>query len=223
MRVLVCEDEELMAELVRQALAEEGLEVDVVRTGERAVDAARGASYDLVLLDVMLPGLDGFATCRRLRERGSGVPVLMLTARGDVDDRVAGLDAGADDYLPKPFSLAELLARVRALLRRGPASFGSRIAVGELELDLAAATLRRRGVRVELAPRELAVLEQLMRRPGQVVTRELLLDRAWPETSQTQSNVLEAVVRRLREKVDRPFGSSSIETVRGAGYRLAAS
>jgi two-component system, OmpR family, response regulator len=220
MRVLVCEDEELMAELVRQALDEEGHEVDVVASGERAIDAAARSAYDLVLLDVMLPGLDGFATCRRLRERGIGVPVLMLTARDAVDDRVRGLDSGADDYLGKPFSLAELLARVRALLRRGPADLRGRIAVGELEVDTARSTARRAGATIQLTAREIAVLELLMREHGRVVTREQILEHAWPEGADPRSNVIDVLVRRLREKVDRPFGTTSLETVRGLGYRL---
>jgi two-component system, OmpR family, response regulator len=220
MRVLVCEDEELMAELVRQALDEEGHEVDVVASGERAIDAAARSAYDLVLLDVMLPGLDGFATCRRLRERGMGVPVLMLTARDAVDDRVRGLDSGADDYLGKPFSLAELLARVRALLRRGPADLRGRIAVGELEVDTARSTARRAGATIQLTAREIAVLELLMREHGRVVTREQILEHAWPEGADPRSNVIDVLVRRLREKVDRPFGTTSLETVRGLGYRL---
>jgi two-component system, OmpR family, response regulator len=220
MRVLVCEDEDLMAELVGQALTEEGHDVEVVASGERAIDAVMQNAYDLVLLDVMLPGLDGFATCRRLRDRGSGVPVLMLTARDDVDDRVRGLDSGADDYLGKPFSLAELLARVRALLRRGPADFGGRIAVGDLELDTAASTVRRAGSRIDLTVRELAVLELLMREHGRVVSRDQILENAWPRGADHRSNVIDVIVGRLRDKIDRPFNAASIETVRGRGYRL---
>jgi two-component system OmpR family response regulator len=220
MRVLVCEDEELMAELLHQALVEEGHAVDVVGSGERAIDAARTSAYDLVLLDVMLPGMDGFTTCRRLREHGAGMPVLMLTARDDVDDRVRGLDSGADDYLGKPFSLAELLARVRALLRRGPADFGGRVAVGDLQLDVATATAHRAGARIALTAREGAVLELLMREHGRVVTRDQILEHAWPEGADHRSNVIDVLVGRLREKVDRPFGAASIETVRGRGYRL---
>jgi two-component system OmpR family response regulator len=220
MRVLVCEDEGLMAELVRQGLAEEGHDVEVVTSGERAIDAIMQSVYDLVLLDVMLPGLDGFATCRRLRDRGSGVPVLMLTARDDVDDRVRGLDSGADDYLGKPFSLAELLARVRALLRRGAADFAGRVAVGDLELDTATSTARRAGSRIDLTARELAVLELLMREHGRVVSRDQILEHGWPHGADHRSNVIDVIVGRLRDKVDRPFNAASIETVRGLGYRL---
>jgi two-component system OmpR family response regulator len=216
MRVLVTEDESVMASLVSQALAEEGHDVDVVSTGERAIDAVREVSYDLVLLDVMLPGLDGFSTCRRMRERGAGMPVLMLTARDDVDDRVRGLDAGADDYLCKPFSLAELLARARALLRRGPADFGARVAVGDLVLDTGALTLSRAGVAVALTPRECAVVELLMRERGRIVPRERIVAKAWPDGDVHRSNVLEVLVRRIREKA----GADTIQTVRGVGYRM---
>jgi two-component system OmpR family response regulator len=216
MRVLVTEDETVMANLVRQALSEEGHDVEVVASGERAIDAVRESSYDLVLLDVMLPGLDGFATCRRIRERGAGMPVLMLTARDDVDDRVRGLDAGADDYLCKPFSLDELLARVRALLRRGPADFGARVALGDLVLDAGTLTLWRAGVGVELSPRECAVVELLMRERGRIVPRDRIVAQAWPRDEEPRSNVLEVMIRRIREKL----GAETIQTVRGVGYRI---
>jgi two-component system OmpR family response regulator len=216
MRVLVTEDETVMANLVRQALSEEGHDVELVASGERAIDAVRESSYDLVLLDVMLPGLDGFATCRRMRERGAGMPVLMLTARDDVHDRVRGLDAGADDYLCKPFSLDELLARVRALLRRGPADFGARVALGDLVLDAGTLTLWRAGVGVELSPRECAVLELLMRERGRIVPRDRIVAQAWPRDEEPRSNVLEVLIRRIREKT----GADTIQTVRGIGYRI---
>jgi two-component system OmpR family response regulator len=216
MRVLVTEDETVMANLVSQALTEEGHDVRVVGSGERAIDAVRESSYDLVLLDVMLPGLDGFSTCRRMRERGAGMPVLMLTARDDVDDRVRGLDAGADDYLCKPFSLDELLARVRALLRRGPADFGARVALGDLVLDAGTLTLWRAGVGVELSPRECTVLELLMRERGRIVPRDRIVANAWPRDEEPRSNVLEVLIRRIREKI----GTDSIQTVRGVGYRI---
>jgi len=219
-RLLVTEDEPEMAVLLRTALEEAGYEVHVVETGERAVDAVASGHYDAIVLDVMLPGLDGFATCARIRGRGVGAPVLMLTARAAVDDRVRGLDAGADDYLAKPFSLAELLARVRALLRRGPAHVDERIAVGALELDGRELVARRGGRTVELTPREYALLELMMRHAGQVVTRDEILRRAWDDESEPHSNVIEVLVNRLRAKVDRPFGVDQIETVRGLGYRL---
>jgi two-component system OmpR family response regulator len=186
------------------------------------MDALREDDYDLVLLDVMLPRLDGFATCRRMRERGETLGILMLTARDDVEDRVRGLDAGADDYLCKPFSLEELLARVRAFERRGPAGFGPRIAVGALVLDSARLVLWRDDARIDLTRRECAVLEALMREPGRVVSRERIVAHAWPDGADHRSNVLEVLIRRIREKIDRPFGTDSIQTVRGLGYRLDA-
>jgi two-component system OmpR family response regulator len=211
-----------MAILLRAALEEAGYDVDVAASGERAVDAVGGTHYDAVVLDVMLPGLNGFETCRRIRARGIGSPILMLTARAAVDDRIRGLDAGADDYLPKPFSLEELLARVRAAERRGPAGFGSRIAVGPLVLDADALILTRDGARIELTPRESAVLEALMRDAGRVVRRERIYAHAWPDGADHRSNVLEVLIRRLREKIDRPYGTDSIQTVRSLGYRLDA-
>jgi two-component system OmpR family response regulator len=220
MRVLVTEDEPEMAALLQMALEEAGYGVDLAATGERAVDAVARTQYDAIVLDVMLPALDGFATCRRIRARGVGTPILMLTARAGVRDRVTGLDAGADDYLPKPFSLEELLARVRALLRRGPARAEGRIAVGDLSLEVCALVARRRAATIELTPREAAILELLMERPGQIVTRDEMLRRAWDGEPEPQSNVIEVLVNRLRQKVDRPFALDQIETVRGVGYRL---
>jgi two-component system OmpR family response regulator len=217
--VLVTEDDARMAGLLGQALAEADHEVRVVASGERAIDALREDAYDLVLLDVMLPRLDGFATCRRMRDRGATMPILMLTARDDVEDRVRGLDAGADDYLCKPFSLEELLARVRAVERRGD-GYAPRIAAGPLLLDTAALALWRDGERIDLTPRECAVVEALMREAGRVVRRERILAHAWPEGSDHRSNVLEVLIKRIREKIDRPYGTDSIVTVRGLGYRL---
>lgn len=218
--MLVVDDDVTMAQLVEQALVEEGHDVERARDGETAVDAVRGTAYDLVLLDVMLPGLDGFGTCARLRRLGASMPILMLTARDDVDDRVQGLDAGADDYLCKPFSLNELLARVRALLRRGPADFGARLQVGELTIDSAALVVWRRGKRIDLTPREFAIVELLMRNSGHAIERHTILERAWPDAPDHRSNVIEVLVRRIREKIDAPFGTDTIETVRGIGYRL---
>lgn len=209
-----------MARLVSQALTEEGHDVDLVTTGERAIDAIRETVYGLLLLDVMLPGLDGFATCRRMRARGATMPVLMLTARDDVDDRVRGLDAGADDYLCKPFSLDELLARVRALLRRGPGEFGSCVALGDLVLDSRSLVVWRGGVRIDLTLRECAIVELLVREQGRIVPRDRILERAWPEGVDHRSNVIEVLIKRIREKIDRPFGVNSIETIRGVGYRM---
>jgi two-component system, OmpR family, response regulator len=222
MRVLVTEDDATMAGLLGQALTEADHDVRIVGSGERAIDALREEDYDLVLLDVMLPRQDGFATCRRMRERGATMGILMLTARDDVEDRVRGLDAGADDYLCKPFSLDELLARVRAAERRGGVGYGARIAVGALMLDTDALALWRDGARIDLTPLECAVLEALMRDPGRIVRRERILAQAWPDGADHRSNVLEVLIRRLREKIDRPFGTDSIQTVRGLGYRLDA-
>ena len=222
MRVLVTEDDARMASLLGQALTEADHEVRVVGSGERAIGALDEDAYDLVLLDVMLPGLDGFGTCRRIRQRGETIGILMLTARDDVEDRVRGLDAGADDYLCKPFSLDELLARVRAFERRGPGGFGPRISVGELVLDAAALVLWREGTRIDLTRREAAVLEVLMRDAGRIVRRERIFVHAWPDGADHRSNVLEVLIRRIREKIDRPFGTHTIQTVRGLGYRIDA-
>jgi two-component system, OmpR family, response regulator len=220
MRVLVVEDDAKMAAAIRRGLRFEGLVVDVASGGEQALRMAGATEYDAVVLDVMMPGLDGFETCRRLRANGVWVPVLMLTARHSVEDRVRGLDGGADDYLTKPFSLAELLARLRALARRGPVERPSVLEVGELRLDPATREVRRGDTQVELSAREFGLLETFMRRPGQVFTQLQLLESAWDLGYEQRSNVVEVYVRYLREKIDRPFGVSSIETVRGVGYRL---
>ena len=222
MRVLIVEDEPKMAALVRRALVEEGHPADVVPRGEDAVWLAALHPYDAIVLDVMLPGLSGFETCRRLRNGGIWTPVLMLTARDAVEDRVAGLDAGADDYLPKPFSLAELLARLRALARRGGVERPTELVVGDLRLDPGSRRVWRGNSEIELSPKEFALLETFMRRPGQVLSRLQLLEHAWDFAYEHRSNVVDVYVRYLREKVDRPFGASSIETVCGAGYRLSA-
>lgn len=220
MRVLIVEDQPKMAGLVRRGLVEEGHGADVAEKGEDAVWMADAHPYDAIVLDVMLPGLDGFETCRRLRSAGVWTPVLMLTARDSVDDRVAGLDSGADDYLTKPFSLAELLARLRALARRGVVERPTEIAVGDLRLDPAARRAWRGDAEIALSPKEFALLEVFMRRPGQLLTRLQLLEHAWDFAYEHRSNVVDVYIRYLREKIDRPFGRVSIETVRGAGYRL---
>ena len=222
MRVLVVEDEIKMASLIRRGLREEGLAADVAIKGEDALWMAQGSSYDAIVLDVMLPGLDGFEVCRRLREESVWAPVLMLTARDSVEDRVAGLDGGADDYLVKPFSFSELLARLRALARRGPIERATRLRAGDLELDPAAHRVRRGEQEIDLSAKEFALLEIFMRRPGEVLSRYALLEHAWDFHYENRSNVVDVYVRYLREKVDRPFGVESIETVRGAGYRLRA-
>jgi two-component system, OmpR family, response regulator len=220
MRVLVVEDEVKMAGLIRRGLVEEGYAADVASSGEDAIWMAQAHPYDAIVLDVMLPRLSGYETCRTLRNAGVWAPVLMLTARDAVEDRVAGLDVGADDYLTKPFSFAELLARLRALARRGGVERPAELEVGDLRLDPAARRAWRGKVEIQLSPKEFALLETFMRRPGQVLSRLQLLEHAWDFAYENRSNVIDVYVRYLREKVDRPFGASSIETVRGVGYRL---
>jgi two-component system OmpR family response regulator len=220
MRVLVVEDEVKMAGLLKRALEEEGYAVDVAARGEDALWLGTENPYDAIVLDLMLPDLDGFEVSRKLREAGRWSPVLMLTARDAVADRVAGLDAGADDYLTKPFSFAELLARLRALMRRGAGERPSVLRVGHLELDPARRTVSRDGTSIDLTAREFALLEYLMRHPGEVLTRTQLIEHVWDFAYEGDSNVVDVYIRYLRNKVDRPFGSVSIRTVRGAGYRL---
>jgi two-component system OmpR family response regulator len=220
MRVLLVEDDVRMAAALRRALRGEGIVTDVAAGGEEALRLARSREPDAVVLDVMLPDIDGFETCRRLRAEGVWSPIIMLTARDAVEDRVRGLDQGADDYLTKPFSLAELLARLRALVRRGPAQRPTVMEAGDLRLDPATRRVWRGDREVELSAREFALLEAFMRRPEQVLSQDQLLDAAWDLGYEHRSNVVEVYVRYLREKIDRPFGVRSIETVRGIGYRL---
>jgi two-component system OmpR family response regulator len=216
----VVEDKVKLATLLSRGLRKEGLSADVSTTGEDAIWMAAATPYDAVILDVMLPGIDGFETCRRLRSEGVWAPVLMLTARQSIDDRVAGLDSGADDYLTKPFSLRELLARLRALMRRGAAERPAVLAVGDLQLDPASRRVWRGEAEISLSHKEFALLEALMRRAGQVLSRLDLLEAAWDQSYENRSNIVDAYVRRLREKIDRPFRAQTLETVRGAGYRL---
>jgi two-component system, OmpR family, response regulator len=218
--VLIVEDDARMAAAIRRGLRFEGLVADIAAGGEQALRMVGATDYDAIVLDVMLPDVDGFETTRRLRAGGIWVPVLMLTARHAVEDRVRGLDGGADDYLTKPFSLAELLARLRALTRRGPVERPSVLEVGDLRLDPATREVWRGKQEIELSAREFALLETFMRRPGQVFTQLQLLEAAWDLGYEQRSNVVEVYVRYLREKIDRPFGVRSLETVRGAGYRL---
>lgn len=222
MRLLVVEDEPKLAALVARGLREEGYAVDVTARGEDALWMAHAAQYDAILLDVMLPGADGFAVCRRLRSESVWSPILMLTARDAVGDRVAGLDAGADDYLPKPFAFDELLARVRSLVRRAPKERPTVLEVGSLRLDPAAHRAWRGDVELDLSPKELALLEVFMRSPGHVLTQAQLLDAAWDLAFERRSNVVAVYIRYLRDKIDRPFGCASLETIRGVGYRLRA-
>ena len=220
MRVLIVEDEPKMAALIRRGLGEDGLAADVAPSAEDALWMAQATAYDAIVLDVLLPGIDGIEACRRLRDAHVWSPVLMLTARDGVEDRVAGLDAGADDYLVKPFSLAELLARLRALARRGPVQTPAVLEAGGLRLDPATRRVWRGDVEIALSTKEFALLETFVRRAGQVLSRFQLLESAWDQGYENRSNVIDVYVRYLREKVDRPFGRRSIETVRGAGYRL---
>jgi two-component system OmpR family response regulator len=220
MRVLVVEDEVKLAGLIRRGLREEGVLADVAIKGEDALWMAESTGYDVVVLDVMLPGMDGFETCRRLRGDGVRTPILMLTARDAVEDRIAGLDTGADDYLTKPFDFGELLARLRALARRGPAERAAVLRVGDLELDPASRRVRRGDTDIELSTKEFQLLEVFMSNPGTVLSRFQLLEGAWDTDYEHRSNVIDVYVRYLREKIDRPFGVETIETVRGAGYRL---
>jgi len=222
MRVLVVEDEKKLGELLRRGLREEGYAADLADRGEEALWMARAVPYDAIVLDVMLPGTDGFEICRRLRRDGVWTPVLMLTARDGVDDRVVGLDAGADDYLTKPFSFEELLARLRALTRRAPVERPPVLEVDDLRLDPAAHRAWRGDRELDLSAKEFALLEVFMRRPGQALFRLQLLDGAWDMTFESRSNVIDVYVRALRDKVDRPFGCASFQTVRGVGYRLRA-
>ena len=211
-----------MAAALRRGLRYEGIVADVAGLGIQAVGMARATDYDAIVLDVMLPDIDGFETCRRLRAEGRWAPIVMLTARDAVEDRVRGLDQGADDYLTKPFSLAELLARLRALVRRGHAARPVVYEAGDLRLDPATRQVWRGDTEIALSAREFALLETFMRRPNRVLSRFELLEHAWDYDYDNRSNVIDVYVRYLREKIDRPFGRASLETVRGAGYRLRA-
>jgi two-component system OmpR family response regulator len=220
MRFLIVEDDLRLARVLKRGLAADGHAVDLAVTGEHALARAWSTQYDAIVLDVQLPGDDGFAVCSAFREAAVSSPVLMLTARDSVEDRVRGLDSGADDYLTKPFSFAELSARLRALGRRSTQVLPAVLEAGGLRLDPATMLAYRGEVTIKLSAREYALLEALMRRAGQVVTRYELLAHAWDARFEHRSNVVDVYVRYLREKIDRPFGADSIETVRGAGYRF---
>nr|WP_246415940.1 response regulator transcription factor [Nocardioides luti] len=219
---MVAEDDRRLAALLEQTLVEAGWDVEVVHDGTAAYGRALpgGLAYDVLLLDWMLPGTDGLAVCRRLRELGVLTPVLMLTARADVRDRIDGLDAGADDYLPKPFDLDELLARLRALVRR--TSYGEEVVVevDDLVVDPGSRTVRRAGTAIELSAREFDILHLLVARAGRVVSRYTILDEVWDGETDLSSNVIDVHLAAIRAKIDRPFGTSTITTVRGAGYRV---
>jgi two-component system, OmpR family, response regulator len=220
MRVLVVEDEVELASLIRKGLREEGLLADVAVKGEDALWMAASSPYDVVTLDARLPGIDGFDVCRRLRNDDVRTPILMLTALADVGDLIAGLDGGADDYLVKPFDFGELVARLRALARRGPVERDIVLRVAGIELDPASRRVRRGGQEIRLSMKEFQLLEVFMRNPDQVLSRYQLLEGAWDREYEHQSNVIDVYVRYLREKLDRPLGADSFETVRGVGYRL---
>lgn len=222
MRLLIVEDEPKLAGLLRRGLQEEGHAADVAACGEDALWMARARSYDAIVLDVMLPDLDGFAVCRMLRDVEIWTPVLFLTARDALDDRVGGLDAGGDDYLVKPFSFPELLARLRAVTRRSPVERPTILEVGSLRLDPAARRAWRGETELLLSAKEFALLEAFMRRPDQALSRNALLEAAWDMAYENRSNVIDVYVRYLRKKIDRPFSCSSLETVRGVGYRLSS-
>jgi two-component system OmpR family response regulator len=219
-RVLVVEDEVKMAGLLKRGLEEEGYAVDMAADGPNAVWAASESDYAAIVLDVMLPGFDGYEVCRRIRAAGRWAPVIMLTARSAVDDRIRGLDVGADDYLTKPFSFSELAARVRALIRRGVTERPTIVTVGDLRLDPAARQAWRGESELPLTPKEWALLELFMRHPGEVLTRTRVLSHVWDFAYDGTSNVVDQYVGYLRRKVDKPFGREDIETVRGIGYRL---
>jgi len=221
-RMLVVEDEPKLADLLERGLGEDGHVVDVASTGTDALWMARVVSYDAIVLDVMLPGRDGFTVCAELREAGVWSPVLMLTARDAVEDRVAGLDSGADDYLTKPFSFPELNARLRALVRRTPIARPAMLEVGGLRLDPATRRAWHGIVELDLSAKEFALLEAFMRRPGEALSRLHPIERAWDMGYEPRSNVVDVYVRYLREKLDRPFGTHLLETVRGVGYRLSS-
>jgi len=220
MRILIVEDETKMARAIKRGLENEGYSAEAVATGDDAVFWAKEQAFDAIVLDVMLPGMDGYAVCRTLRDASVWTPVLMLTARGAVEDRIAGLDAGADDYLVKPFAFGELLARLRALLRRGPAERTPEIVVGDIVIDPAAHSVTRSGVSIDLSPREFALLEFLAMRSGEVVRRSEILDHVWDYGYDGMSNVVDVYVGYLRKKIEKPFKSKVIRAVRGVGYIL---
>ena len=220
MRILIVEDEIAIADAVKGALTADGHAVDVVGEGRTAIEWADAYSYDLVILDVILPGIDGFAVCSELRRAGFGAPILILTALDDVSDRITGLDRGADDYLAKPFSMDELRARVRALGRRRSEDRAPTIEVGDLVLDPSSLGVTRAGRDVHLTAREFALLELLARHPGQLFTRERLIESLWDADFAAESNIVEVYIRSLRRKVDDGRRDGLIETVRGSGYRV---
>ena len=222
MRVLLVEDEARIADFVDRGLTEQGYAVDVASDGDEALQWTDVADFDVIVLDVMLPGRDGIEVCRTLRARGARTPILMLTARDAVDDRVRGLDSGADDYLIKPFAFAELLARLRALMRREPAVAGSVLQVGDLRFETASLEVLRKGVSIELTAKECRLLEYMMRHPNQVLTRTMIAEHVWNYEFDNATNVIDVHIRNLRRKIDDTFPTKLIQTVRGAGYRISS-
>lgn len=221
MRVLVVEDERRIADFIRKGLSEQGYAVDIASDGDEAIDWVAAAEFDTIVLDIMLPVRDGFEVCRLLRKKGVRTPILMLTARDAVEDRVLGLDSGADDYLVKPFAFAELLARLRALTRREPTPLGAVLRVGGLTLDTRTREACRDGKPIPLTNREYALLEYLMRHPNQVLTRTMITEHVWNYDFDNATNVIDVHIRNLRRKADDPFPTRLIQTVRGAGYRIS--
>lgn len=222
MRILVVDDDEKLSAVVKRGLEEEAYAVDCVHDGEDGAYYAETGSYDLIILDVMMPGLDGMEVCRRLRAGKINTPILMLTAKDAVENRVEGLDTGADDYLVKPFAFPELMARARALLRREGGSRSPELRVGDLVLNTVTREVRWRRKPIELTTKEYAILEYLMRRPNAVVTRTMIEEHAWDYDLDSISNLVDVYIRRLRQKIDPERGKRIIRTVRGAGYRLTA-
>jgi two-component system OmpR family response regulator len=222
MRLLLVEDDPGMTALLLRGLRREGYSIDAVTSGEDAMWSVLEIDYDVVVLDAMIPAPDGFEVCRRMRERSRWMPVLMLTARDAVADRIGGLDAGADDYLVKPFAIEELFARLRALIRREPLERPAVLRVDDLTLDPSTRSVRRGDVDIRLSPKEFELLRELMRRPGEVLSRGHLIDHVWDFAYEGGSNIVDVYMRYLRDKVDRPFGRDTIRTVRGAGYRLTS-
>jgi two-component system OmpR family response regulator len=222
MRVLVVEDDPKLGPVLVRGLATDAIAADLVTTGREAIVRAGATDYTVIVLDVMLPDLDGFQVCRALRDDNTFAPVLMLTARDAIDDRVQGLDSGADDYLVKPFSFVELLARVRAMSRRGPIQRTVMLEMGDLRLDSARHQVWRGDTPIDLSRKEYAILEALMRHAGDVLSRFDLLEQVWGYDYENRSNIVEVYIRYLREKIDRPFGRNTLQTVRGVGYRVCA-
>lgn len=222
MRILLVEDEPKIADFIARGLSENGYSVDVAHDGEEAVDWPSVASFDVIILDVMLPSRDGIEVCQTLRRQGLRTPILMLTARDTVADRVRGLDSGADDYLIKPFAFAELLARVRALSRREPALLGTELHVGDLALNTVTRQVTRAGAAVELTTKEFGLLECLMRHPNQVLSRTVIAEHVWNYDFDNATNVIDVHVKNLRKKIDEGFEHKLIHTVRGVGYRISA-